>query len=129
MTRKTKSTEPKLNVPPFQASIKGLDEHGLDIIMTVTAHDADAFCLNLAAAYTVMPLHPFGTQAPAKVTDAPKCPKCGKPCYDNRERRGANDKRPLLKCQDQAGCKWILWQAPRTDAEIADAALWKGESK
>lgn len=45
---------------------------------------------------------------PPATDDELVCPKCGSECYDNREDRKPDDKRPLIKCTNTM-CDYRVW--------------------
>lgn len=119
----------------LQASFTGIDENHLDTMIVVRTDNPSEFAELIKAAFIACPItRPVAKAAapaqgtpstpPTEMAPAVHCPRCGKPCYDNRNHRGVNDHRPLLKCQDQIKCRWILWEKPRTDKEKGDAELW-----
>lgn len=139
---------PRKTTPPgawkFQITLRGFDSAGLDVIISASGNDKKEFTQAIADALEIHPLAGREAKLPASAKEKPaehktensqapaaesakiNCPKCGAECYDNRIRRGENDKRPLIKC---SRCAWRVWIAPRTEEELADNALWKEEGK
>jgi len=112
-----------LSQPKYQISLKGTDEQGRDAMLIVISNSPEDLRDSVLAALSAHPIGAIKFEQKIEEHDSEiKCPKCGSACYDNRQNRRPDDKRPLVKCQK---CAWRLWEHPRTDTEIADNALWK----
>lgn len=107
---------------PFQISIAGFDGDGLDCIVTVRANSKEDYAERIREA---LEAHPIASSKEPK-SEAVKCPRCGEECYDNRKRRGAEDRRPLIKCKK---CGLLVWEKPKTPAEIEMKKLWEESQK
>lgn len=137
---KSRKSTPTPGAWKFQITLRGFDSAGLDVIISASGNDKKEFTQAIADALEIHPLagreaklppapkekpaehKTDNSQPPAKESARINCPRCGAECYDNRIRKGPDDKRPLIKC---SRCAWRVWKEPRTDEELADNALWK----